>query len=88
VPLIVEYLLDKLSASVARRPAAISPRAMALLSGYPWPGNVRELRLVLEKLAAATHGDVAEADDLPARIRLWQPGTAVAPSRPLHGSRR
>jgi two-component system, NtrC family, response regulator AtoC len=87
VPVIVEYLLHKLS-SVARRPPAISPRAMALLSGYPWPGNVRELRLVLEKLAAATHGDVAEADDLPARIRLWQPGTAVAPSRPLHGSRR
>ena len=88
VPVIVEYLLDKLSATVARRPA-ISARAMAMLRGYPWPGNVRELRVVLEKLAAATDGEVAEVDDLPARIRLWQPrNAAVAPSRPLHGSRR
>ena len=89
VPVIVEYLLDKLSATIARGPAAISPRAMAMLRGYPWPGNVRELRIVLEKLAAATAGEVAEVDDLPARIRLWQPGNApVVASRSLHGSRR
>jgi DNA-binding NtrC family response regulator len=89
VPVIVEYLLDKLSTTVARRPAAISPRAMAMLLGYPWPGNVRELRLVLEKLAAATVGEVAEVDDLPARIRLWQPGNArVAASRSVLDTRR
>ena len=89
VPVIVEYLLDKLSTTVARRPAAISPRAMAMLLGYPWPGNVRELRLVLEKLAAATGGEVAEVDDLPARIRLWQPGNArVAASRSVLDTRR
>ena len=89
VPVIVEYLLDKLSTTIARRPPAISPRAMAMLRGYPWPGNVRELRTVLEKLAAATDGEVAEVDDLPARIRLWQPGSApVAASRSLHGTRR
>jgi transcriptional regulator of acetoin/glycerol metabolism len=50
---------------------------MAMLRGYPWPGNVRELRLVLKKLVAASDGDVAEVDDLPARIRVWQPEAAV-----------
>jgi DNA-binding NtrC family response regulator len=86
VPVLVEYLLEKLP---ARRPAAISPRAMALLRGYSWPGNVRELRLVLEKLAAASAGEVAEVDDLPARIRLWQSGnTPVRPSRRAQNQRR
>jgi DNA-binding NtrC family response regulator len=88
VPVIVEYLLDKLSATVARRPPSISPRAMAMLRGYSWPGNVRELRLVLEKLTADTAGDVAEVDDLPARIRLWQPHAPIAPLPPQHSSRR
>jgi DNA-binding NtrC family response regulator len=77
VPVLVEYFLQQLSGTAARCPASVSPRAMAMLRGYPWPGNVRELRLVLKKLVAASDGDVAEVDDLPARIRLWQPEAAV-----------
>jgi transcriptional regulator with PAS, ATPase and Fis domain len=85
VPVLIEYFLERLPATVARRPPAISPAAMAVLRRYSWPGNVRELRLVLEKLVAAIDGDIAGIDDLPARIRLWHPGAAAAPSRPLHG---
>lgn len=49
VPLLVGYLLERLSHDIGTGMIEISPEAMRALQSYSWPGNIRELRNVLER---------------------------------------
>jgi len=48
-PLLVGYLLERLSQDIGTGTIEISPEAMRALQSYSWPGNIRELRNVLER---------------------------------------
>lgn len=45
--------------------ANFSPECMEMLTRYDWPGNIRELRNVVEKIALAAEGRVAQVADIP-----------------------
>jgi transcriptional regulator with GAF, ATPase, and Fis domain len=49
VPLLVEYLLDKISSSLGVDRPQVTSDAMLDLTKYSWPGNVRELRNTLQR---------------------------------------
>jgi transcriptional regulator with GAF, ATPase, and Fis domain len=49
VPLLVEYLLDKISSSLGVERPEVSSDALLDLIKYSWPGNVRELRNTLQR---------------------------------------
>lgn len=51
----------------------ISPEAIATLEAYPWPGNVRELRNAIDRAVVIAVGDVITVDDLPERLRRFDP---------------
>ncbi|HVJ14512.1 MAG TPA: helix-turn-helix domain-containing protein [Polyangiaceae bacterium] len=44
---------------------------------YPWPGNVRELRNCIERAVALTRFDHLAAEDLPERIKTFEPRHVV-----------
>jgi two-component system response regulator AtoC len=49
VPLLVEYLLDKISSSLGVDRPSVTSDAMLDMTKYSWPGNVRELRNTLQR---------------------------------------
>jgi len=65
-------------AKQAERPVrGISEAAARRLVAYPWPGNVRELRNSIERAVALTRFDHIAADDLPERIKTFEPRHVV-----------
>ncbi len=56
VPMLVGHFLNKLALRERREPAAMSPEALKLLTGYAWPGNVRELENAIERAVAVAKG--------------------------------
>ncbi|MHB8804234.1 MAG: sigma-54-dependent transcriptional regulator [Coriobacteriia bacterium] len=65
IPPLVAHFMDKFRAGTR----TISPKAMEALVAYQWPGNVRELENTIERITILSHGDVIEAEDLPAEVR-------------------
>jgi two-component system response regulator AtoC len=67
IPLLVESLLSKHAAQLARSRPVLAPRTLRLFLDYSWPGNIRELENVVKKIVAL--GDerlaVAELDAAP-----------------------
>ncbi len=49
IPVVAQYLLDKVSADLSRGGIAIDDDCVKALQAYSWPGNVRELRNVIER---------------------------------------
>ncbi len=66
IPPLVAHFMDKFGAGTR----TISAQAMEALVAYQWPGNVRELENTIERITILSHGDVIEAEDLPAEVRL------------------
>jgi two-component system response regulator HydG len=62
----------------SRRVVVLSEPAAAKLLSYSWPGNVRELENCMERAVALARSEEVAVDDLPERIRLFQP-TASEP---------
>jgi two-component system response regulator AtoC len=58
---------------------AITPEAMALLTGYGWPGNVRELSNVIERSVILSSGSEITPVDLPKEL-------GAAPAAPVETS--
>lgn len=61
VPLLAEHFITRFAAREGRKPPAIEPAAMEMLTAYQWPGNVRELANICERavvLAGAREGGV------------------------------
>lgn len=65
IPPLVAHFMDKFRAGTR----TISPKAMEALVAYQWPGNVRELENTIERITILSHGEVIEAEDLPAEVR-------------------
>ncbi|MBN2841380.1 MAG: sigma-54-dependent Fis family transcriptional regulator [Coriobacteriia bacterium] len=65
IPALVAHFMDKFGAGTR----TISSRAMEALVAYQWPGNVRELENTIERITILSHGDMIEAEDLPAEVR-------------------
>lgn len=49
IPIVAEYLLEKVSADLGRGEIKLEPDSIKALQSYSWPGNVRELRNVIER---------------------------------------
>jgi DNA-binding NtrC family response regulator len=62
---LVRHFAEKHSRELKRRPKAVAPAALALLTQYDWPGNVRELENVIERAVVLSTGDAIEPRDLP-----------------------
>lgn len=64
IPLLVEYLLARISSKLRIAPVGVDRDAMEWLMGYDWPGNIRELENVLMNACALAKGRTLGADDL------------------------
>jgi len=73
IPDLVEYFIDRLSASTGLPARKIGADAMAALQAHDWPGNVRQLRNNVERLLILATGDPAQPitlDTLPAEVSV------------------
>ncbi|HSL23071.1 MAG TPA: sigma-54 dependent transcriptional regulator [Vicinamibacterales bacterium] len=64
IPLLVDYLLERLSVELKRPIDGVARDAMALLMSYAFPGNIRELRNILERAIVVASGPTIHAADL------------------------
>lgn len=60
IPLLVQFLVQKLRGRVGKAIDGVSEETMKRLVGYAWPGNVRELENVLERSVILASGRVLE----------------------------
>ncbi len=81
IPLLVDYLLDKLGRKNNRPIRTVSREFLDALCRHEWRGNVRELENVLERALILCRTDMLDVRDLPDHLRA--PG-ASAPSRQAH----
>jgi chemotaxis protein methyltransferase CheR len=56
IPLLVEFLVQKLSRKLGKQIKKIPYNVIKTLQKYPWPGNVRELENVIERAIINTQG--------------------------------
>jgi transcriptional regulator with GAF, ATPase, and Fis domain len=68
IPLLVEFLLERLAAKGKGKVLSVSPRAMSVLMDHDWPGNVRESENVLVH-ARMLAGGAIEPDAFPRSSR-------------------
>jgi len=68
IPLLAEYILDRL-ARAGGRLHPLSEEASKAMLAYEWPGNVRELESCLERACAMTSGPVLQLADLPTGVQ-------------------
>ncbi len=64
IPLLANYFVKKMRASIGGEPPAISPEAMKQLLVVPWPGNVRQLRDTMERAALLADGNTIRPEHL------------------------
>ncbi|MDH5216881.1 MAG: sigma-54 dependent transcriptional regulator [Gammaproteobacteria bacterium] len=64
IPLLADFIIDKLVADSGMSRAEISPEAMQMLQQYHFPGNVRELENILERAMTLCEDDVIRPRDL------------------------
>ena len=62
--LLADYILEKLARVMQRKPAHLTPDAMALLKNHGFPGNVRELENMLERAMTLAEGEVIRTEDI------------------------
>ncbi len=76
LPLAMHFMRD-LSVRAGKDVQGILPPAVVKLLAYPWPGNVRELQNCMERAVALARYDQITVDDLPERVRVFQPSHLV-----------
>ena len=64
IPLLADFIIDKLVADSGMSRAEISPEAMQMLQQYHFPGNVRELENILERAMTLCEDDLIRPRDL------------------------
>ncbi len=85
LPLLARHFITALSLEYGKRPKALTPEVVEVLSSLPWPGNVRELRNIVERLVIMTPGDRIELRHLPASLVGGAPA-AAEPAAAANGS--
>jgi two-component system response regulator HydG len=71
--LLARHFLAKHQSQSERPPLALSPPVAEKLLSYDWPGNVRELENSIERMVALARFDQLTVEDLPEKIRQYQP---------------
>ncbi|HEX5052532.1 MAG TPA: sigma-54 dependent transcriptional regulator [Planctomycetota bacterium] len=66
------------AARLGKPVAGITPAAARLLLAYPWPGNVRELENAIERAVTWTDYTELLAEDLPPKVRSYEPSHVLA----------
>lgn len=79
IPLLVDYLLDKLGRKNNRPVRNVSREFLDALGRHEWRGNVRELENVLERALILCRADILDLRDLPEH--LLAPAPAARPSQ-------
>ncbi|MBE1425180.1 two-component system NtrC family response regulator [Desulfomicrobium macestii] len=79
IPLLVDYLLDKLGRKNNRPIRTVSREFLDALGRHEWRGNVRELENVLERALILCRGDILDLRDLP--DHLLAPAPAARPAQ-------
>lgn len=69
LPLLVDFLLQKLEKSRKTQARKLGPDAMVLLRQHRWPGNVRELENVIYRSAVMAQGDIILPRNLPGELQ-------------------
>ncbi len=64
IPLLVQYLLDKIGAEVGKRIEVVPEEVIARFRTHPWPGNVRELENALRRAVLLSPGGVLVPETL------------------------
>ena len=62
IPILIEQMVNRSSASAGREPIVISKRLMEAAQEYQWPGNLRELRNFVTRLLVLQDQDSAYDD--------------------------
>jgi len=65
IPLLCNYFLKKLAASINKSVTGFTSEAMDKLKVHHWPGNVREMRNAIERAVVVAKGSSITVDDLP-----------------------
>jgi DNA-binding NtrC family response regulator len=73
VLLLATTFVSQSAARIGRRVTGLSPDAADKVMSYDWPGNVRELANCIERAVALTRGDTIQVDDLPRKLRDYEP---------------
>ena len=68
LPLLVDYLIDRLNVDLGRHITGLTPLALARLRAHDWPGNVRELQNALKHAMILADRDVIDVGDLPPHL--------------------
>ncbi|MFO0579307.1 MAG: sigma-54 dependent transcriptional regulator [Polyangia bacterium] len=79
---LAEHFLAQFSQEYKKSFRTVSPRAQALLVGYPWPGNVRELKAVIGRAALLYRGEELLPEHLPMELRSESATGALGPGTP------
>ncbi len=58
IPLLVNFLAQKLNRELNKKVNKIQARALPLVTNHEWPGNIRQLENVLRRAMVHTHGEV------------------------------
>jgi two-component system NtrC family response regulator len=83
IPLLVDYLLAKLSRKNNRPVRSVSREFLAALARHEWRGNVRELENVLERSLILCRGDILDLRDLPDHLLATERPPVAVPGLPL-----
>jgi len=65
IPLLADYFLKRLTASMSKQIFGFTPESMELLKKYDWPGNIRELKNAIERAIVVGKGNYITVGDLP-----------------------
>lgn len=60
IPVLVEYVADRLSRKLGKHVKSISEDTMKRLTSYPWPGNIRELENTIERAIILSKSSILE----------------------------
>ena len=82
IPLLVDFMLQRLAMRRKLRIRRLSTEALALLVNYNWPGNVRELENTIYRASVVTRGETVLATDLPPEISANATSGAPPPEPP------
>ncbi len=74
---LAQHFLTRVAAQFGKHVTGISLPAAERLVAYAWPGNVRELANCIERAVALTQFEQLIVEDLPEKIRAYQPHTMV-----------
>jgi transcriptional regulator with PAS, ATPase and Fis domain len=86
IPLLKDYFLKRLGGrrrQDRKRMKNFTNQAVELLMKHDWPGNIREFENMIERLSVLVEGDVIDMEDLPDRIRGYNPCEKTATPFPF-----